>query len=60
MTRHTYRIAALVTSGLAATLLLHACGGYSSPTPTNPDPDPQPANSDEVILVLASNGNGSK
>ena len=41
MNRHTYRIAALVASGLAATLLLHACGGYSSPT--NPYPSPQPA-----------------
>jgi len=40
MTRHTYRIAVLVTGGLAATLLLHACGGYSSPT--SPYPDPQP------------------
>lgn len=40
MNRHTYRIAAVVASGLAATLLLQACGGYSSPT--NPYPSPQP------------------
>jgi plastocyanin len=42
MTRHSRRIAALITGCLAATLLLNGCGAYSS-SPTTPPPDPQPS-----------------
>jgi plastocyanin len=41
MSRHTLRTAVLAASALAATLLVHACGGYSSPT--SPYPSPAPA-----------------
>ena len=41
MTRHSRRIAGLITGCLAATLLASGCGGYSS-SPTTPPSDPQP------------------
>jgi plastocyanin len=68
MTRHSRRIAGLITGCLAATLLLNGCGGYSS-SPTTPAPGPQPSPSPTpaptpganavVVEILGENGNMS-